>query len=120
MINLTTYEPTTGRMLLAKMVGSINENTAPGGHYVDGIWDTELFYVISGIAVPRPPNPTNVTGTTLFNIPLPAQLGIDDGNGVTFYEVTDGTVELNFPLPGSYLVVVRAFPCVDATFRFDV
>jgi hypothetical protein len=119
----TTYDR-DGRLLSVKTtnVYPIDDlMAAPYGLYVEGRWDTRDYYVdvtMTPRAIKlRPPNPTLITGTTLYNIPLPAYLRINDSGLI---EVTDSTVELNFPLPGTYHIKVLTFPQVDAEFTVVV
>jgi hypothetical protein len=113
-----------GRLLARKTtnVYPIDDVMAePYGLYVDGLWETADYYV--DVTMPtralklRPPNPTLITGTTIYNIPLPAQMRINNSGLIP---ITDSTVELNFPLPGTYHIKVLTFPQVDAEFTVVV
>jgi len=114
-VQLTTYDYDTGRMISQKIVSRATSEVANNGVYVDGLYDPRLYYVVSGVPTLRPPNPTTAVGTTLYNIPLPSTIKI----GETLYEATDSTMELVFPLPGSYVVTVRSFPPVDIEFTME-
>ena len=119
MIDLTTYD-LTGRLLVAKSIDQIMEiSLSPTGLYVDGLHDPRYEYVemVNRTAQPRPPNTTLLTGTTLYNIPLPSQIVID---GTNYGDVTDSTVELKLPLPGAYHIDILSFPPLDAHFTVTV
>jgi hypothetical protein len=111
---VTTYDEVGRLIVITSIDDEVRIPRHPDGtewRYVDGSWDQHKYYVISGIALERPDNPTQLVGTTLFNIPLPAQIRI----GETLYDCTDSTVELHFP-PGTYGVTVQTFPHKPASF----
>jgi hypothetical protein len=111
-VAITTYDFDTGRILSPKVVSEATHEVSNNGIYVDGLHDPHDFYVKLGVVTPRPPNPTTLVGTTLHNIPLPSQIKI----GENTYEATASTMELVFPLPGTYYVTVRSFPPLDKDF----
>jgi hypothetical protein len=76
-----------------------------------GHWDTD--YVSNGAILPRPANPSTISGMTISNVPNPSTVTID---GVNPQTVTDGTADLSFTQPGTYTVVVSSWPMRDATF----
>lgn len=83
--------------------------------WVEGEWFGKPFYALNGEAVPRPENPTTVSGQTLENVPVPATVII---NG-TSYETNVSTVELGFSQPGTYAVKVVAWPHLDKEFSVE-
>jgi hypothetical protein len=83
--------------------------------WVDGDWFGKPFYALDGVAVPRPENPTTVSGQALENVPAPATVII---NG-TSYETNESRVELGFSQPGTYAVKVVAWPHLDKEFSFE-
>jgi len=120
---ITTYHPASGVLLVAKTLGVDDDPTEEIDPYVDGFHDSALKYVVDGVAVDRLPNPTLLTGTTLYNVPLPSLVRvIDTVNPAAILEfvTTDGTVELDFPVPGTYGIEVCSFPHLDVTFRVVV
>jgi hypothetical protein len=83
--------------------------------WVEGDWNTKLFYVLDGMAVPRPENPTTISNEALENVPVPATVII---NGVS-YETNESRVELGFSQPGTYDVKVVAWPYLDKEFSVE-
>ena len=71
--------------------------------------DPSSEYVSGGALTARPDQATAVSGTNLINLPIPAWVTIGEDR----YEVTDGTAELSFPIPGKYGVKVEAYPYKD-------
>jgi hypothetical protein len=76
----------------------------------------ERHYVVDGQLTLRPANPARIHGTELNGLPRPCDIVI---NGRA-YACADGHAQLEFTYPGTYRVVVRAFPFVDATFEVTV
>ena len=68
-------------------------------------------YVLDGQLEPRPAQSTQLTGLTLTALPANATLHIDE----QAYPLTDTTVELDFPLPGTYRLRVTCWPYLDWT-----
>lgn len=83
--------------------------------WVEGEWYGQPVYVLNGEVVPRPENPTIVSGQTLENVPVPATVII---NGVR-YETNESRVELGFSQPGTYAVRVVAWPYLDKEFTVE-
>lgn len=67
-------------------------------------------YIHNGQPTPRPASPIARSGLTLSNVPTGSTLFIDG----TAYPVQD-TVDLSFPLPGTYALRVECFPYLDWT-----
>lgn len=76
-----------------------------------GHWD--MHHVKDGAIVPRPANPTVLTGNVLTNVPKDAVLDID---GAQYETGDESTVDLHFPHAGTYTVKVSAFPYTDVSF----
>jgi len=112
MIAITTYDA-TGRLVSKKLVPEVTDDVSNEGFFVYGIYEPADYYVKDGQITLRPPNPTNILDTTLFNIPMPSYIRIGEDR----YPVTDSTMEIEFPLPGSYEVIVLSFPQREKTFR---
>lgn len=108
---ITQYDPDTGEMdaVLSADTPIIESTKAANPYWIDGQWDGDTHYVVDGEAVPRPENPTTLDGMTLRNVPVPATLTINE----TEYQTDSDTVELGFDYPGTYRVIVRAFPYLD-------
>ncbi|HXA46649.1 MAG TPA: hypothetical protein VNW52_03390 [Burkholderiaceae bacterium] len=74
--------------------------------------DLQLDYVQNGAVRARPTNPATLNANTITGIPTGAILTI---SGVA-YTVDDGVAELDFTLPGTYSILINAFPYLDANF----
>jgi hypothetical protein len=83
--------------------------------WVDGDYLEKLVYVLNGEVIPRPDNPTTVSGQLLENVPVPATVII---NG-TSYEANEPEVELGFSQPGTYVIQVVAWPHLDKEFSIE-
>lgn len=70
-------------------------------------------YVVAGELVPRPANPTVLSGMALTNVPAPSVVYI---NGAK-YDTHESTVELDFTYPGRYRIAVSSWPYLDAKFE---
>lgn len=108
----------TGRIhtiLTGDAVGIQNtlDNITDG--WVEGAWDTRNKYVSNGEVFDRPANPTTQSGLTLSNVPVPSTLQI----GNQRYETNEPTVELEFNLPGTYVVKVFSWPYLDKEFTVE-
>lgn len=84
-----------------------------GGSIVEGEGTSTTHYVSNGAITSRPANPSTISGMTISNVPSPSTVTI---SGVNPQTVTDGVVDLSFTQPGTYTVVVAAWPMLDATF----
>lgn len=80
---------------------------APGASF-SGV---KYGYVVDGQLQPRPTQSTQLAGLTLTALPANATLHIDGQS----YPLTDATVELDFPLPGTYQLRVECWPYLDWT-----
>jgi len=85
------------------------DQLSEGEWLLEGRWDDTKFYVENGSVVERPHFPITIEGSTITGIPIPTTITIE---GVS-YEVTEGTLELEFDAPGSYTVSLRSFPYLD-------
>lgn len=83
---------------------------------VAGEFDGNTYYVLNGEPTERPKQATTLTGLQLTYLPTPSTLRINS----TAYPVTDSTVDLEFPLPGTYHLRVEAFPYLDWTAEVTV
>ena len=85
-------------------------NHPVGGGYVEGEYSATTHYIHNGQPTPRPASPVSRSGLTLNNVPAGSTLHID---GTPY--AAQGTVELSFPLPGTYALRVECFPYLDWT-----
>lgn len=114
-----TFHDTDGRIVqtgaMPRWMLATQEDHLPAGILAIEV-ESDLFrdYVLDGAAVPRPANTTVQSGMKLVNLPNPATVAI---NGTAPQQVTDGEVEFEFTQPGTYTVVVSAWPMLDATFQ---
>lgn len=76
--------------------------------------DSFTDYIVDGVVTPRPiMQATLDTSTnTISNIPVPNRLLVE---GV-WYDNDDSFAEIDYPLPGTYTVVVESFPYLDMKF----
>lgn len=75
---------------------------------VAGEFNRSIHYVLDGEITERPASPVTRTDLTLHDVPNGATLTI---NGESY--AAEGTVELEFPLPGTYALRVECFPFLD-------
>jgi hypothetical protein len=106
----------TGRILNAsRMPGFMYKiQVAPEGcSFVLGMEDPETHYMKDGEIVPRPANTAKLSGMSLLTLPIPCVI---TAQGVA-HDCSDDTADLSFSQPGTYEVMVSAFPMLDATFQ---
>lgn len=75
---------------------------------VAGDFPGGTHYVLSGEVTERPASPVSRTDLTLLDVPVGSTLWI---NGVSY--PAEGTVDLEFPLPGTFQLRVECFPFLD-------
>lgn len=75
----------------------------------------EENYVSAGEVIARPDCPATLEGSQLTGLPVPSVITI---NGVA-YPCEDDSAELEFDQPGSYQVVVSAWPYRDKEFTIE-
>ena len=75
---------------------------------IAGQHNPQTHYIHNGQPTPRPASPVSRSHLTLSNVPAGSTLHIDG----TAY-AAQGTVELSFPLPGTYSLRVECFPYLD-------
>lgn len=111
------YETATGRPLAAHLGQDLQatlDNHCGAGHSVIEVQlaapsDIKYGHVVDGQLQPRPTQSTQLTGLTLTDFPAGALLHVDDQP----YPLTDTTVDLDFPLPGTYRLRVECWPYKD-------
>jgi hypothetical protein len=101
-----------------RITGLITSSADDAPYYPDAVHcdDTDnisprAHYILNGQVTERPASPVTLTDLTLNNLPVGGDLFIDG----TRYEITDETVELEFPLPGTFNLRVERFPYLDWT-----
>jgi hypothetical protein len=70
-------------------------------------------YVAEGVITSRPANTATLDGMTLKTLPVPSTITIDG----TAHACTDDHCDLEFTQPGTYDVMVSAWPMLDAAFK---
>jgi hypothetical protein len=88
-------------------ISTIAKNTPQGLSFlaVDSVYHPIDFYVKDGEVVPRPENPAVLDGMFIRNIPENSTLLIE---GVQY--PASGDVELEFTLPGNFIIKLKSFP----------
>ena len=71
--------------------------------------DPDLWYVQGGQLVKRPVLTVQISGHQLLGVPTGAQILIEG----QVYRADGSTIELDFPLPGSYEITVAQWPYLD-------
>ena len=115
-VEITTYDD-VGRLLVAKTVEDTTLERPDLPPYVMGFHDQLDNYVEDGKVKKRPKSRAKCRGTTLFNLPDGTTVII---NGSTQFQATDSTVELDLPVPGTYVVQCVCFPYTVAEFKIEV
>lgn len=94
--------------------------------HVDGAWEGDAHFVVSGEVRSRPKNPATLEGMALVNVPVPATIVIRDpvrdGNhpeAGKAYPCNSATVELSFEHEGTYAVRVESWPYLDKEFTVE-
>jgi len=100
------------KMLLSKEAYEANKENP---NIKIGDVDSLTQYIKDGLVVNRPAQKTVLVGTVLTGLPSQCIIQINDA----FYECNESTAELDFNLPGSYLITVRAWPYLDAEFTYE-
>ena len=111
---VTKYVISTGRILSVHWFAeedSVAANTTETEDFVEGEYYDDAYYVSDAQPTERPTQSTQLTGLTLTALPANATLHIDD----QAYPLDDTTVDLDFPLPGTYRLRVECWPYLDWT-----
>lgn len=110
MDTVTFYNPDTGRIIFQYTGTRLDtmDELHPGDLRVDGIHSGNTHYILDGEPTERPTSPVSRTDLTLLDVPEGSTLWI---NGESYD--AEGTVELEFPLPGTYSLRVECFPFLD-------
>lgn len=77
--------------------------------------DIEAHYVDGGTWQPRPQCAAQLEGSRLVDLPAPCKIRINDAA----YDCPDATADLEFDQPGTYRVVVSAWPYMDKEFTVE-
>lgn len=104
----TLYDLATGQLgAQFEMTGEPSPQAGFG--WISGHWDEALYYVVDGCPVRRPDMAITVNGAVFSGLPNPAMVLV----GEEVFEVTDGQADFNIAVPGTYPILVRAFPYRD-------
>lgn len=106
-----------GRIRISGRVPAFMISTQPvatGQQLVQGEATVTGNYVLNGAIAARPANPSMLSGMTISAVPAGANVSIDDGIPQV---CNDGEVQLSFAYPGTYHIVVSAWPALDAVFE---
>lgn len=114
-ITTITYHTESGEITgtLSATDNTIEPNKV--GLWVYGEGKAESDYVLDRVITPRPTQPTTLTGNFLENLPVPCKIII---NG-TEYDCNESTATLEFNQPGTYNIIVRAWPYIDKEFVYE-
>ena len=114
----TYYDPMSGEIECACVTGNLlhMDELRPDKHRVEGYFRPSTHYIDladpeNPVPTGRPTQSTQLVGLTLTALPANATLHIDGQS----YPLTDTTVELDFPLPGTYRLRVTCWPYLDWT-----
>lgn len=83
--------------------------------WVEGGSDPETHYVAQGVLTPRPENPAALSAGTLSDLPVPCTIHI----GSVDYPCDEPVAELAFDQPGTYRVVIEAWPYLNKEFEIE-
>jgi len=111
------YEQATGRIdrIVTCPAEMVVQQCATEEAYLEGTVTGYDSYVVNGHVVTRPVLPVTRIGNILHGVPAGAILTIE---GID-YPADGESVELEFSLPGSYMVTVRAWPYQDWEDTFE-
>jgi len=108
-MDISVYDPDSGAILYWSTL-SQREFLGEEGVYLEGHIPSEFCYILNGEVTERPASPVSRTDLTLLDVPTGSKLRI---NGESYDAA--GTVELEFPLSGTYSLRVECFPFLDWT-----
>ena len=113
-MDISVYAPGTGEILYWSTL-SQREFLGEDGIYIEGHHDAARFFIDltdpdNPTPTERPASPVSRTDLTLLDVPTGSTLYI---NGESYD--AEGTVELEFALPGTYSLRVECFPFLDWT-----
>lgn len=111
MANYTFYEPDGHiRCQISCAERDLEHNLQDGCQYIEGTFDSRLYYVANGEAVAKQPLPApTVANGEITGLPIPCKIIIEG----SIYAVDDGHVVLNANLPGPYKVRILSAPYFD-------
>jgi hypothetical protein len=101
------------RSFFSTDIEAIALNLEDGEQAIEIDTTIENPYVLDGALAERPENPATLNGTVIENIPAGSVVSFGDQS----FTVDDGTAELDFPFPGTYIVEVAYFPYVTKNFE---
>jgi hypothetical protein len=82
--------------------------------WIEGRWDSNIYYVYNGEACLRPPCPAALESNRIVNLPTPCVIDI---NGV-HYDCNEDTAEIDLGL-GAHQITVLAFPYLNGVFNVE-
>lgn len=105
--------------IVGVMSGPSDCIVATGQHnqhqWVEGGGDPETHYVAQGVLTQRPEIPAVLSGTSLSGLPVPCTITI----GGVDYPCQESVAELAFDQPGTYRVIVQAWPYLNKEFSIE-
>lgn len=93
----------------------LTKTMATQPHVAGDHLDLPVYVAEGGLVQPRPACPARLEGHQILDLPEGASLTI----GSQFYRVTGPTAELEFEHPGTYTVLVQAWPYLDKEFTLE-
>jgi hypothetical protein len=112
----TTYNPLTGEIQgTIQSSEDIHADTINGRSFIEGEWHPLDYYVLDGVATPRPEMSCQVDGKRITEIPAGATLYINQ----SAYVVTDGEAVLSSDQRAKLPVSVALFPFKPFTTEID-
>jgi hypothetical protein len=115
MMDISVYDDSTGEVrywtTLSQREFLGTKGAFVAGHHNGAFYFIDLTDPDNPTPTERPASPVTLTDLTLQHLPVGGDLFIDG----TRYEITDTTVELAFPLPGTFQLRVERFPYLDWT-----
>lgn len=89
--------------------------TGPHESATLGSVEDDKHYVVNGLVVARPTLDIKVSGNSLYGVPKGSNIHIEDST----YTADGEVIDLEFPLPGTYLVQVECWPYVQWEGTFE-
>ena len=114
---ITFYDPSDGRLLgwVEGDAETIRVNKMLGS-YIEGKYKETEHYVLNGVAVRRPSNPTYWEDGYLHDVPVSSVIHINEAQ---YPCPNGGSVEVEFDQPGQYKVKVESWPHLDQEFTIE-
>jgi hypothetical protein len=98
-----------------------HEDHIQEGLYLDEQPNYSTDYVDGDVIGKRPASTATLEGNVLSGLVVGGKLTIVGTNrNVRSYDLTAETATLNFPLPGTYKVIVEAWPMLEKEFEITI